>query len=322
MPTKQPGSGKSDRKPAGRPSSNKHRAPGNEQAKPSILTHKAFIAVYLVILLAGAYAAITQYQRQRTVREHLEGLQQATESLQQTTADRAQAYKNKIRVHRNALVDLGYLERKTLTLDNLKVDSPLFPQFVYDLQNRFADSAGVKLDVNDVTGVVSVDVFEHRFRFDDWRAMIDAYDKPFNPRWIPERPVTNELIPLTGRWHHEDGTPAYELVAGENGGLEVTAFARPGWTTRVKNVRVHDLGRNETPNISFDQFFFQDDPTDADKAETRRDPLHGLWCAVSLYPRETANEDGLRRTFRNVNLEEQQVTMLSRASTVSREDAD
>ncbi|MGB0716951.1 MAG: hypothetical protein ACPGXK_13805 [Phycisphaerae bacterium] len=267
--------------------------------------------IYLGILALGLYLAGSQYMRQRNIRSHLDGLEQARTALKSTTSDRAQAYKNQVKLHRTALVNLGYLEELVFPMKNMTPDSPGFGAFVNDMRTRFENSPGVSLDLDDITGQLSIRTFEHRFGMEGWQRFVDAYDNQPNNEWIPERPVATEMNAFVGEWIDQDGLGTYIIKTNTQGGLSVKALAQTGWTTEIKNLRAWDVGESKPPTLAMDQFYWK---LPTEDAEAQADPLERLWCEVELRPDDSTAGNTLVKRMKHVNLDKWEKSNLQRVN--------
>ncbi|MBN1126494.1 MAG: hypothetical protein JXA82_15925 [Sedimentisphaerales bacterium] len=256
------------------------------QIHPKQKSGYKIVIVILALILVVIVIATTVFRKPLAIYYHKQGLNRAQQKIieigpiekQETLLGiRDQSYWiDKHDHHRDALVRLGYFDKKTWKLHYITVPSLQSRRLWEELSIVFPDHStaimqGYEENTEDM--IVVWDCPENLFK---WDQIISAHDAlPCNILEADDKAIQSFL----GQWGTQEEPFTYRITR-TNTGIEIMIPPNEMWRTELRNLRIHN------GILSFDQFFYTD-PKDGLKTITNPSSDHsfsGIRSRVEMQP--------------------------------------
>ncbi len=244
------------------------------------------------------------------IRFHVSQMGTAREKIAKTGArdPRQSEFIERYDAHRDALVRLGYFERREFVLRSISVPSLESKRLWQELLYRFPDHPHVTMQGYGPAAIDMVVVWDRPNMIARWQEVIGAHDLPPDPvlskrRMVPE----NGYVSFVGTWIDDDGNVLYTISDEGDGNLRFHVREFEPWTTSIKNLRA------ENGTVFFDQYHR---PRISEELESPvsvdgEHPFSGMRRLVEL-SRIEGNERAIRMSMSTIQLEDPTSQVLRR----------
>jgi hypothetical protein len=175
--------------------------------------------------------------------------------------------------HRDALVRLGYFERREFPFIHITCPSLQSRRLWEELGKIFSDYPHVSMQGYEPETPDMIVVWDRPQGLSEWETIIAAHDAP--PSNIVDiKGKSQDLSAFIGSWGNEDGEICYVITKGDDGKLTVEVPLNDIWMTVIKNLRI------EGKTIAFDEFMYTD-PSENYKSmidKSGEHPFSGVRC--------------------------------------------
>ncbi|MHC5109728.1 MAG: hypothetical protein ACYTHJ_07615 [Planctomycetota bacterium] len=258
----------------------------------------------LAVLVMTAFMA-TRKRAGLSLEQHLEGMEKARQALRKVDPDHANVagLGNLFRSHREALVELGYLELRRFPLLRTKANTLGCQRMLEEIRHRFPNAPGATLDADDETLACTVIVRDRPEVIPAWQDVIRAHDAPALSVVAPDIVEANpDLSRMLGTWTDPSGKLSYMFSKRVDDSMRIDPPPVANWMTEIRNVEVSD------GSLHFDQFHYLTPPARQSLKPGEQDPFEGIRCEITLQ----MDGDVLQQSLKTIHLEEPSVSRLTR----------
>lgn len=151
--------------------------------------------------------------------------------------------------HRDALVRLGYFERREFPFAHITCPSLQSRRLWEELEKMFPNHPHVSMRGYEPETPDMITVWDRPQRLSEWESIIAAHDaSPSNIVGIKGK--SRDLSTFIGSWANENGEICYAITKDDDGNLTVEVPPNDIWMTVIKNLRL------EGKTIAFDEFMY------------------------------------------------------------------
>lgn len=181
--------------------------------------------------------------------------------------------------HRDALVDLGFYERREFPLRNISVPSLASRRLWEELCAVLTDDAWAEMPGYEPETEDMIVVWDRPENIRRSQEIIEAHDRPAAPN-AGEAYIDDgeNLERFAGKWADSDGNLLYVIARDPAGRMKIKTPSNDAWRVEIKNVRLRE------GKLAFDQYHYTEakDEFKTPISSHGHHPFSGVRCQTTL----------------------------------------